>query len=86
MDPTDFAFPVRRSRSYSALIRKDYELCVGVEQLRRLYTPSRLDSGVFFQAPKEEAGALEKLFGFQGFGTRLRCLLHVIEVRDSRVV
>ena len=59
LDPLDFGFPVRRLRSYSALVHKRFELVIGVDQLRRLFTPTRLHCGIFFQASNEEAAALQ---------------------------
>ena len=55
VDPTEFGFPIHRSRCYSAIIRDDHVLGCGLNQLFRLHISSTLDAGVFFAAPMNEA-------------------------------
>lgn len=55
VDPTDYGFPIRRSRSYSAIVRNDWVLGAGLENLFRLHISTSLDAGCFFAAPQLEA-------------------------------
>ena len=55
LEPGDFGFPVRRSRDYSALVREDYHMVHAADSIRRMFTPTRLDAGVFFMASEDEA-------------------------------
>lgn len=54
LDPQDFGFPVRRSRAYTALVRPDYVMTIPSDQIKRLFSPCRLNCGIFFQATDEE--------------------------------
>ena len=55
LEPTDLGFPVRRGRSYSALVGPGYEMVHNVGQLIKLFSPLRLDCGVFWAADNDEA-------------------------------
>ena len=56
--PTEYGFPISRSRAYSTIVRSDWLLEVGLDQLFRLHISSALDAGCFFAATAEEAGCL----------------------------
>jgi len=58
VNPTEYGFPISRSRAYSAIVRCDWLLEVGLDQLFRLHISSALDAGSFFAASKEEAGCV----------------------------
>ena len=55
MEPTDLGFPVRRGRSYSALVGPGYKMVHNEGQLMKLFSPLRLDCGVFWAADNDEA-------------------------------
>ncbi len=57
VNPTDYGFPISRSRAYSAIVRNDYVLACGLDQLFRLHISSALDAGHFFAASHSEAGS-----------------------------
>lgn len=56
-NPVDFGWPVQRSRSYTAIIRSDWELANDLSQIYRLFIlpgPS-LDAGAFLADETAEA-------------------------------
>ena len=57
LKPEDFGCPAKRTRSYSALIRKDHDLEHGLDEMFRMttLTHEQLDCGAFLLAPAEEA-------------------------------
>ena len=55
LDPTMFGMPVKRGRSYCALILKDFTLEAPLDYMRKFYTPCDLGSEVFFVATEKEA-------------------------------
>lgn len=55
IDPTEYGFPVRRGRSYSAIVRNDWMLGSGLSNLFRLHVTSACDAGHFFSATQAEA-------------------------------
>lgn len=61
LDPRDFAFPVRRSRCYTAMIRDDYEQTLRMADMSKLFSPVRLNCGIFFQASDFEVRWVESL-------------------------
>ena len=58
LEPECFGFPVKRSRSYSALVSKGYKIVRDADHMRRLFTPTRVDCGVFCMADNLEAGLI----------------------------
>ena len=55
VNPTEYGFPINRSRAYSAILRDDWVLQVGLDQLFRLHISPGLDAGCFFAATAAEA-------------------------------
>lgn len=60
VNPTEFGFPINRSRAYSAIVRKDWSLAKGLDQLFRLHISPALDPSCFFSANGDEARGREK--------------------------
>ena len=55
-EPADYGFPVRRERSYTALIRSSmFELAFPISEIHRLFIATSSDAGIFFGAPAAEA-------------------------------
>ena len=54
-DPTDYGFPVKRGRSYTAVLRDTLELRRPVNDIYRLYITPGMDAGCFFAAPDSQA-------------------------------
>ena len=54
VNPTEYGFPINRSRAYSAIVRDDWLLQVGLDQLFRLHISAGLDAACFFSAQAEE--------------------------------
>lgn len=54
--PTDFGFPVRRTRLYTLLVRDDFKLLRGMDDLHRLYISPGMDCSAFRAAEEQEAG------------------------------
>ena len=70
LDPQDFGFPVRRSRVYTCLMRKDYDMTIQKKEIRNLFNPTQLNSAVFFQATDSEAESrvyISLVYQFQVF-------------------
>ncbi|CAE7731277.1 hhaIM [Symbiodinium sp. CCMP2456] len=61
LKPEDFGCPAKRTRSYSALIRKDHDLERGLDEMFRMttLTHDQLDCGAFLLAPAEEVHELK---------------------------
>lgn len=53
--PTDYGFPIRRTRLYSLLIREDMTLLRGLDDIYRLFISPGMDCRAFFAAPEDEA-------------------------------
>ena len=64
LDPTDFGFPVKRGRSYSALVHNGYTLTRELSTISKLFVPCQRGCDVFLTAPVEEAvrGCLFSVF------------------------
>lgn len=60
LEPAMFGMPVRRGRSYAALIRRDFTLRLGLEHIRKFFTTCDLGSEVFFAASDSEAAGLDR--------------------------
>ena len=58
VDPTEYGFPIKRGRAYSAIVRDDLCLHYNLNYLFRLHISSSLDAGVFLGAPANEAGTM----------------------------
>ena len=76
-NPIDFGCPVRRTRSYSAIVRGDHYLQRGylvlvemnskwncLASLRENWKQPKADASIFFGSPAEEAGLLQWLSNF----------------------
>ena len=55
VEPPNFGMPVRRTRSYSCMVRQGFVLDADVANIFRLFASCKADAGVFFGAPDEEA-------------------------------
>ncbi|CAK9056929.1 unnamed protein product [Durusdinium trenchii] len=53
--PTDFGFPARRTRLYTLLVRDDFKLLRGMDDLHRLYISPGMDCSAFRAAEEQEA-------------------------------
>lgn len=53
--PTDFGFPVRRTRLYTLLVREDMKLLRSPQDLFRMFISPEMSCSVFFGAEEEEA-------------------------------
>ena len=68
LDPPNHGAPVRRSRSYDAVIKPGWDIKLGREHamtdFARLLNKCSLDAGVWLQASQEEAAVFACVFGF----------------------
>lgn len=54
--PTDYGFPIRRTRLYTLLVREDMQLLRPLSDIYRLFITPSVDCGVFFSSADDEAG------------------------------
>ena len=68
LDPPNHGAPVRRSRSYDAVIKPGWDIKLGrdhaMTDFARLLNKCSLDAGVWLQASQEEAAVFACVFGF----------------------
>ena len=55
VNPTEYGFPINRSRAYSSIVRDDWALGCGLDQIFRLHITPSVDAGCFFAAHENEA-------------------------------
>lgn len=55
VNPTEFGFPINRGRAYTAIVRQDWVLRCGLDQIFRLHISPGLDADAFFSATLDEA-------------------------------
>ena len=58
-NPPDYGVPVQRTRSYTVIVREDYEMSRPITDIFRLFIGTSLDAGVFCNATDGELQALK---------------------------